>query len=621
MNLTDYILEGTKVPSHLEKYVAQNTGASTQDDETSAARTNRQNLIFKLQNLPMRSKVRLVLGSFLALLLLVVAVAAIGMKDVYNRYNASVTVTDAATQAIELRSEIGAVRYNAAGYFVSQEIGAAKQIEDNLRAARGRIATIKTATDVYAPDLSDQLAPIDQSIANYGTTFDQMKISLDNGQSDRTGVLARQLSVIGDTIYQRTYAFENELQREVRWHQTSGMARFFDLVYAVTILTLIAFITLIVGVRYLSADLGDKIAEITAGMNTLARGSVDFQIEGAERTDEIGDMIRALDVFKLGNIRLVKNAKAAEERLETERTEELARVQEVDRLAAERRAMLNDLADRFEHTVGDIVGGVAAASSQLMATAGSMASTADQSSKQSSSVVRYMSEASDGVTAAAAASDEFAMSISEISRQAATSAQLARNASDSAQEADDTIGNLANSAMEIGNITALIQSIAKRTNLLALNASIEAARGGEAGRGFAVVASEVKELAAQISRATDEISGKIGAMQSSTTNSVEALQQVSSQIEQLEATAISIASAVDQQSVAGQDLARNIDLAARSTDEVSGSIGELRQASLETGAAASQVLGSATDLERQSGDLHRQVDDFLRLVRQGGSAA
>jgi methyl-accepting chemotaxis protein len=209
------------------------------------------------------------------------------------------------------------------------------------------------------------------------------------------------------------------------------------------------------------------------------------------------------------------------------------------------------------------------------------------------------------------------MSIGEISRQAASSAELARKASDSAEQADATISALSDSAEQVSNVVELIHSIAKRTNLLALNASIEAARGGEAGRGFAVVASEVKELAAQTSRATEEVAEQIRAMQSSTTNSVTALRTIGGHIEQLESTAISIASAVDQQSVAGQDLARSIDLAARSSDEVSSSIVGVRETALATGAAASQVLNSASELEGQAATLRDQVGDFLRRVRNG----
>ena len=209
------------------------------------------------------------------------------------------------------------------------------------------------------------------------------------------------------------------------------------------------------------------------------------------------------------------------------------------------------------------------------------------------------------------------MSIGEISRQAASSAELARKASQTTGEADQTISALSASAEQVGQIVELIQTIAQRTNLLALNASIEAARGGEAGRGFAVVASEVKELAAQTSRATEEVAEQIRSIQLSTSNSVKALRTVGDQVKELETTAISIATAVDQQSVAGQDLARSIDRAARSTDEVSGHVDQVRETALANGVAASQLLNSATELEGQAGTLRSQVDFFLEAVRKG----
>ncbi len=344
----------------------------------------------------------------------------------------------------------------------------------------------------------------------------------------------------------------------------------------------------------------DSIAPLKAvavDMNRLASGSRDIELTGLDRPDEIGDLARALSVF-------VRSGHKLDELFAGRKaTAEL------------RRQELMNMARDFEASIGEVVGSVAAASTQLQSTASAMAAAAEQSTTQSSMVTRSMEEASTGVTAAAAASDEFAMSIGEISRQAAHSAELAREATDAASRADSTISTLAHSAEQVGQIVELIQTIAQRTNLLALNASIEAARGGEAGRGFAVVASEVKELAAQTSRATDEVAEQIRQMQDSTGASVSALRSIGEQIKQLESTAISIASAVDQQSVAGQDLARSIDLAARGTDEVSRNFTQVRETSLATGAAANQVLGSAADLDGQATALKRKVDQFLNHFR------
>jgi methyl-accepting chemotaxis protein len=351
------------------------------------------------------------------------------------------------------------------------------------------------------------------------------------------------------------------------------------------------------GQRLVHSQIVRPIEGVSAAMAELANGNREVFVPESDRQDEIGEMARALVV--------IKKAANKFDRMRNEREDEHGKQSE----------KLLQLADRFEREISEVVGGVAAASSQLQVTASSMASAAEQSSLQTSEVSSSLGEASAGVTAAAAASDEFAMSIGEISRQASTSAELARKATYAASEADKTISELSESAMQVGKIVEMISTIAQRTNLLALNASIEAARGGEAGRGFAVVASEVKELATQTGKATEEVSAQIRAIQDTTTASVEALRSIAQQIEQLESTAVSIAAAVDQQSVAGQDLARSIDRAARSTEEVSSNITQVRETSLSTGAAATQVLTSSTELEQQASVLKSQVQEFLAHVR------
>ena len=357
-------------------------------------------------------------------------------------------------------------------------------------------------------------------------------------------------------------------------------------------------LVVLVALQHTLRDTVEPLRKLTADMVRLSAGDREFRLDHLARKDEIGDMARAFQVF-------VKSGHKLDEMF-AERSQQ----------RAEQKRVLLQMAANFEREIGEVASGVASAASQLQDTASAMAAAAEQSSNQTGDVSSAMSNAASGVTAAAAASDEFAMSINEISRQASSSAQLARRATDAARDADATISTLNDTANEIGQIVGLISSIAQRTTLLALNASTEAARGGEAGRGFAVVASEVKDLAAQTGKATERVAVQIKAIQQGTSASVSALQAIVGQINELEATSVSIAAAVDQQSVAGQDLARSIDLAARSTEHVSSTVMQVRQTSIATGSAASQVLSSSNELEQQALVLREQVDTFLDGVRQ-----
>jgi len=367
--------------------------------------------------------------------------------------------------------------------------------------------------------------------------------------------------------------------------------------------------------RKVISNISGAIQRITEAMERVADGGIDTAVPARERKDEIGAMARSLDVFRQDSITLrnlnAERAAVAEQQLIQQ--QEIA--DEARRQRAESSAYLESLADGFEVSVGEVIGAVSTASAHLRKTSEGMVELAEHSANQSRDASQAMELANRNVTAAAAATDEFALSISEISQQASESASLARRSNRLVSAANAKMSGLATAADEIGEIVELIQSIAQRTNLLALNASIEAARGGEAGRGFAVVASEVKELAHQTSQATSSVTEKIAAMQNSTQSSVVDLTSIVEQIEQLEQASVVIATAVDQQSLSGEDLARNIDTVAHGSGEIADQIESLHTASLATGTASSEVLDSAKDLDAHSDELRVKASKFLADIR------
>jgi len=341
-----------------------------------------------------------------------------------------------------------------------------------------------------------------------------------------------------------------------------------------------------------------KIAAVT---QRLAAGDAEVAIPGQERRDEIGDLAGSVVVFRDNLVR----SRALEAETALARTD----------AETQRRAATHAMADAFEQAVGGIVGGVSSAATELEATARSLTGSAADAAGQSGTVAVAAGEAAANVNTVAAAAEELGSSVQEIGRQVSGSAELARVAVAEATNTVALVQDLSAAAAKVGDVVALISGIAAQTNLLALNATIEAARAGTAGRGFAVVASEVKALAEQTARATEEITGQIGRIQSSTGQAASAIDGIGRRIREIDDVASNIAAAVEQQGAATQEIVRNVAEAAAGTGAVTGTIASLAQSAEETGAAAAQVLGAASEMSRQSEHLGAEVARFLATVR------
>jgi methyl-accepting chemotaxis protein len=360
----------------------------------------------------------------------------------------------------------------------------------------------------------------------------------------------------------------------------------------------------IVGGLVLAVLIGRGIArpitQTTAIMRALANGRTDIVIPHVGRRDEIGAMAEAVQVFK--------ENKVLADKLAGEREDE-------GRAKEQRAEALKVLNLHFEATSSALTSTLSSAAANLKESAEAMFATTDQAGQKSATVKSAARQASANVQTVASATEELSLSVDQIGDRTVRSSSIATKATADANRTNQAVQGLAGDAEEIGKVLSLIQQIAQHTNLLALNATIEAARAGEAGRGFAVVAGEVKSLAAQTGKATEEIETQITKIQLVTGNVLAAIQDIVATISEMNEIATEVASAVEQQRAATRAIAQNAQQAATGALEVMQAITGVEDASRATKMKANQVLDAASQLSRQSDDLHVEFDKFIAGVR------
>lgn len=342
------------------------------------------------------------------------------------------------------------------------------------------------------------------------------------------------------------------------------------------------------------------LVEMTNTMKSLADGNHDVTIPARERTDEIGAMAEAVEVFK---VNAIKVAQAEKERAERNRQR-----------AEERRAEMLDLADSFQQQVGSSISGLGETATALHNAACVLGNVVDRVKSSSAHVDEASNNAASNVQTVASASAELSSSINEISAQAGSSSSIAQTASQEAHQTNEKVKGLAEAVQTIGNVVSLINDISDQTNLLALNATIEAARAGDAGKGFAVVASEVKNLANQTSQATEQISAQINTIQGETQDAVDAIQSIESIIGQITEVTTGIAAAVEEQGAATGEIAHNIELTSSDTTTVSDNITTINAEISQAEQASQEVSSLAETLTQRTNSLESAVSDFINSI-------
>ena len=358
------------------------------------------------------------------------------------------------------------------------------------------------------------------------------------------------------------------------------------------LLVLLAYFVLFQRIMY-------PLNKMTEAMTALAEGNAAADVSAFRHNNEMGEMARAVDVFK-------DNAKERS-RLRTENEKE-------HEARSARQEKVDGLVSTFRKTVQQVLEDVSSNTTKMETTANSLSSIATQTTSQVTGASGASQQASANVQSVATATEELSASINEISRQIDETTNVVNRASLATSVTDTKIGSLAQSASKISEVVSLIQAIAEQTNLLALNATIEAARAGEAGKGFAVVASEVKVLATQTANATEAISTQITDIQKETDSSVEAIRDIADTMQEVTTATESIANAVREQGLVTTEISGSVQHASDGSDKVSQNISGVQQAADESRKSAEQVLNASQGVASNADKLRAVVDEFLTDV-------
>jgi methyl-accepting chemotaxis protein/cytochrome b561 len=285
----------------------------------------------------------------------------------------------------------------------------------------------------------------------------------------------------------------------------------------------------------------------------------------------------------------------------------------------ERRANRERLAAEFEREVAAIVETVARTAQSLTETAGSMASSASTSAGRSRDASAIAHETKDTASQVASGTAELSSTARAVRENAQASRARALRAVEEATAAKTQLDALVAAARQIGSITDVISGVARQTNLLAINARVEAARAGDVGRGFSVVANEVKDLAGQTANATIGIGKQIDEVTAAAMRSSQSLERLCEVIEEMKRSAAEISEATDTQYDSTRNIAERISRISQSAGSVASTIRDAETTADATEQLSGEVARAAQVMGEKADQLSEQVVNFVLELRSSGA--
>ncbi len=362
---------------------------------------------------------------------------------------------------------------------------------------------------------------------------------------------------------------------------------------------LVASIIAFFFVHTVNKTISSPITTISERMKALVENDITSEIPYLDRTDEIGEIANAVGIFR--------NNEEKKEKLEKETKEKQS-------LEQRKAKKVNAAVENFQARIDEVLNHLNDATNIMQDDSVNSQNSVKDTLNQSTEALTSANHASSNVQTVASAVTELTASIQEIAKNVNDTAKSVKECNAYATSSAESLNTLQNRISTIDEVIESINSVAEQTNLLALNATIEAARAGDAGKGFAVVASEVKSLANQTANMTEEISRIVKDIKDSSAITITTVQNIIEQMHNIDSQTSDVASSVEQQSEATQEIDKSANQAATDTRNITEKLDDIKNATDKSKEISDSLANSSEKLAQQTKEIQEAVQIFLSEV-------